>query len=359
VEQLNWLREQYATDPWVHGGVIMGLAVVVVLLVRFVLVPALRRAARSTESTFDDDVLDRLSPALTQSVLLVALHQTVVEALPENRWDRVLASVLVTLLVWVWGRFALNVGSIVFFRLSRVADRFAWIQPTSLPLVQFAYKVMVVGTVAYLLLSAWHLNLTSWLASAGVAGIAIGFAAKDTLSNFISGIVILMDAPYKVGEYIIVDGATRGEVTDIGMRSTRILTRDNVEVTVPNAIIGNAMIVNQSSGPTKTMRVKVGASVAYGSDVDRVREILEGCTADLPHCDHSRRPSIRFNAMGESSLDFLVMVWVSHPMWRGTIINELNTRIYKALGEAGLEIPFPQRDLYVKEWPGRGGEMED
>ncbi len=353
MEWWAWLREHFITDPWVHTGVILVTAVLGVLLVRFALIPFLRRVAGRTASTFDDKVLDRLAPTLMQTVFLVALHRIVVDILSGTRGDTIAVSILVTLLVWTWGRFALNVGEIVFFSLSRRSDRFVWVQPTSLPMVQFAYKVLVIGVLTYLLMSAWRLDLTSWLASAGVAGIALGFAAKDTLANFISGIVILMDAPYQVGEYIIVDGATRGEVTDIGMRSTRILTRDNVEVTVPNAVIGNALIVNQSSGPTQTLRVKVAASVAYGSDVDQVREVLTACTVGLAHGDRNREPVIRFDAMGASSLDFLVMVWVDHPRWRGKIIDELNTRIYKALGEAGIEIPFPQQDVHVKEWPGR------
>jgi small-conductance mechanosensitive channel len=359
VESLTWLRERFEDDPLVRSAVIMGLALLLMGLVRFVLMPGLRRAVGRTRSTFDDEVLDRLSPALTQTLLLAGLYATALALLSTGRWDALLGSILATVLVWIWGRFAMNVGGVVFYRLSGVADRFTWIQPTSLPLVQFVYKVLIIGAALYFLLSAWRLNLTSWLASAGVAGIAIGFAAKDTLANFISGLVILMDAPYKVGEYIIIDGATRGEVMGIGMRSTRILTRDNVEVTVPNAIIGNAMIVNQSSGPTQTLRVTVTAGVAYGSDVEQVREILTDCTRDLPHTDPSRRAVVRFDAMGESSLDFQVKVWAEHPQWRGRVIDELNTRIYRALGEAGVEIPFPQRDLHVKEWPGRAAPETD
>ncbi len=155
-----------------------------------------------------------------------------------------------TLLILIWGKAIFDVGTILFSKLSAMGDRFTWIQPQTLPLIQFGFKVLVISVQAWMLLSVWNVSLTSWLASAGVVGIAVGFAAKDTLANFISGIFILADAPYKVGQYIIIDGDTRGVVTEIGMRSTRLLTRDNVEVTVPNAVIGNAKIVNESSGPS-------------------------------------------------------------------------------------------------------------
>ncbi len=120
---------------------------------------------------------------------------------------------------------------------------------------------------------------------------------------------------------------------------------------MPNAVIGNAKIVNESSGPSPKMRVRVNASVAYGSDVDRVKEVLLECSQGVPHSSEDQSPVVRFVAMGESSLDFQVMVWLKHPVFRGRVRDEINTRIYKALAEEGLEIPFPQRDLHIKEWP--------
>ena len=93
--------------------------------------------------------------------------------------------------------------------------------------------------------------MTAWLASAGVVGIAVGFAAKDTLANLFSGVFILADAPYKIGDYIVLDATgMRGKVTQIGLRSTRLITRDDVEVTIPNSIMGNSQVINQSGGST-------------------------------------------------------------------------------------------------------------
>jgi len=256
-----------------------------------------------------------------------------------------------TLLVLMWGNAALKVNSAICSQLSLDAERFSWIQPSTLPLVQFTFRVIIVALQAYLILSAWEISLTSWLASAGVMGIAVGFAAKDTLANFIAGVFILVDAPYKVGQYIVIDGITRGAVTDIGMRSTRLLTRDNVEVTVPNAVIGNAKIVNESSGPSLRMRVRVNVAVAYGSDVDQVRELLLECVEGMEYVSDVTEPSVRFKLLGDSGLQFQVRVWVNHPVHRGRVVDALNTRIYKALNEAGIEIPFPQQDVHIKEWP--------
>jgi MscS family membrane protein len=348
--QLQALLEKYATHPLYAPGLIVVTTLLAMAATRLVVMPVLRRAASRLRGEADDLIVDRLSPALQWTIVLLGLEKLAALALPADKpaW---LASTTATLVLWVWLRFALQVGQIVYRAVHNGAPRYRWIQPASLPLFQFVYKVVLLGIGSYLLMASWHVNLTSWLASAGVAGIAVGFAAKDTLANFISGVFILMDAPYKVGDVIIIDDVTRGEVTDIGMRSTRLLTVDNVEVTVPNAVIGNAKIVNESSGPTLQMRVRTTVGVTYGSDVDRVRDVLMEAAKGIPHVSPNEEPIVRFSAMGESSLDFTVLVLADNPRQRALVADELNTRIYKALGAAGIEIPFPQRDLHIKSWP--------
>jgi MscS family membrane protein len=111
---------------------------------------------------------------------------------------------------------------------------------------------VIVVVAVYIIFSAWNIDMTVWLASAGIIGIAVGFAAKDTLANLFSGVFILADAPYKIGGFVVLDTAKRGEVTHIGIRNTRLLTRDDVEITVPNSIMGNTKIINESGGPSNT-----------------------------------------------------------------------------------------------------------
>jgi len=351
LEQINlWMNVHLANQFW-RVGLILALAIITALVLRIFLLPLIHRLTRKSASEVDDQVVDLLVLSITRTVVLQGVHLATLDFVADPKLDRVVTSFVVTLMIMIWGRFFSLSTGIVFRRLSENADKYNWLQPQTLPLVQFASKVLIFGVMTYMIMSAWHINLTSWLASAGVLGIAVGFAAKDTLANFISGVFILVDAPYKVGQYIIIDGETRGVVTDIGMRSTRLLTRDNVEVTVPNAVIGNAKIVNESSGPSLRMRVRINVSVAYGSDVDQVRSILLACARDVPNASNDQTPVVRFRAMGESSLDFQILAWVQHPVFQGRVIDEINGRVYKALMEAGIEIPFPQRDLHVKSWP--------
>lgn len=343
--------QQTLTNPWWRAGIIIACAVVLGIALRLILLPVLNRLVGRTQSKVDDKILARFNITLIRLVILQTAHLLIRDLVDDAQVVGLVDSIYITLLALYVGKALLEISNILFQHLSDEGSKVSWIQHSTLPLFKFAFKVILFGVQTYIIMSAWNINLTSWLASAGVLGIAIGFAAKDTLANFISGIFILVDAPYKVGQYIYIDGQTRGVVTDIGMRSTRLLTNDNVEVTVPNGIIGNSMVINESSGPSTKMRVRVMVGVAYGSDVDQVRDILVKCTKEMQYLDPDQKSVVRFTAMGESSLDFQVMVWTRHPAFRGKVIDVLNTRIYKALGEAGIEIPFPQRDINIKAWP--------
>ncbi len=349
--------DEALVNPWWRAGMVIGGAFLVGILLRLVLVPILNRLASKSQSKIDDKIFARLNVTLIRVLILQAAHLLVRGWISDATVLDFIDSFYVTLLVLYVGKALLDISTITFQHLSEIADKYTWIQHATLPLYKFIFKVVLFAVQTYIIMSAWSINLTSWLASAGVMGIAVGFAAKDTLANFISGIFILVDAPYKVGQYIYIDGQTRGVVTDIGMRSTRLLTNDNVEVTVPNGVIGNSMIINETSGPSTRMRVRVNVGVAYGSDIEQVRELLISCTDEMSYLEPGQKTVVRFTLMGESSLDFQVMVWARHPAFRGKVIDALNTTIYNALAQAGIEIPFPQRDVNLKGWPAPAAEQ--
>jgi small-conductance mechanosensitive channel len=220
-----------------------------------------------------------------------------------------------------------------------------------LSLIHNVMKVMLVALAIYFIFLAWKIDVTAWLASAGIVGLALSFAAKDTLSNLFAGVSIIMDAPYKTGDYIILDSGERGVVTEIGLRSTRILTRDDIEITVPNGVIGNSTITNEAGGPSSQHRIRVAVGTAYGSDVDHVLQMLEKVAAHNPDILSEPASRARFRRFGESSLEFELMGWIGNPADRGRVQHELNCGIYKAFIEERIEIPFPQRDLHVRTMP--------
>ncbi|MCK5813083.1 MAG: mechanosensitive ion channel family protein [Cocleimonas sp.] len=257
-----------------------------------------------------------------------------------------------TLGILIWTVALIRISKIIMYQLAWGKDhRFRLIQPQTLPLFDNLFKLLIIAFALYITFQIWGIDMTAWLASAGVIGIAIGFAAKDTLANLFSGVFILADTPYKIGDYIVLDGDQRGKVTHIGIRSTRMLTRDDVEITVPNAIMGNSKITNQSGGPHPKFRIRVKIGVAYGSDIDQVREILIEIAKTEPLITKYPTPRVRFRTFGASSLDLELMGWIEDPELRGRTLDKLNTSIYKRFNQENIEIPYDKQDLYIKELP--------
>jgi small-conductance mechanosensitive channel len=349
----SWVSDALASMPGSRQLLIIAATVVLALLVRFVFAGLVRRLTRRTATGVDDRIIGTLRAPMVMTVLLAGVAWVVSVSTPSDAVDFVLKGLLISALALLWAVAVMRVGRIVLEVISVNVDRLRWIEPKTLPLFDMLLKVAVAGGFLYFLCIAWGIPLTSWLTSAGIVGIAVGFAAKDTLSNLFSGVFIIADAPYKVGDFVILDREVRGIVTEIGMRSTRLLTRDDIEVTVPNAVIGNAQIVNETGGPHDKMRVRVKVSIAYGSDVYRVREVLLASVEGVPHVSAEPAPRVRFRSFGDSGLLFELLAWIDEPVYRGRVLDALNAEVYKALGRAEIEIPYAKYDVYIKEHPAQ------
>jgi len=342
---------KFIGSPIERAVAILAVSLLMAVVLRVLLLPLLRRAVRRSPGDFDDGLVDRFGSPVVATVVLLGIIVALVDLPLAPQVEKVGHSLIFTVLVLIWGQALINTGKLICEAFSKNSDRLTWIQPKTLPLVDLFLKLSIIGGQIYLILKAWHFDVTTWIASAGVAGLVIGLAAKDTLANLFSGMFILADAPYKVGDFIVLPDGLRGRVTDIGIRSTRLLTRDDIEVTLPNAVIGNSKVVNESSGPYQKMRVRVKVSVAYGSDVDEVERILLSTTAQVIELAKSPAPRVRFRSFDDSGLAFELLAWVDEPVLRGRAIHNLNRGVYIALGDAGVEIPYPKRDLYIKELP--------
>lgn len=310
-----------------------------------------RAITERTKTTLDDEIVARLRRPLAASVIFVGLRVIIGDLGLSETAVWICNATLITLGVVLWAQAAIRVGKLLLDALGQREELHKLIQPRTLPLFEIVLKTVVVAGAAYGILLAWHVDVTAWLASAGIVGIAVGFAARDTLANLFAGIFIIADAPYKVGDFIILDKGERGMVTDIGMRSTRILTRDDIEITIPNAELGNVKIINETGGPHDMERVRVIIGVAYGSDIDLVREVLEDIAAKSKYLikDKGFSPRVRFRTFGDSSLNFQLMGWIEKPVLRGRALDELNCAVYKRFAEAGIQIPFPQRDVWIRQ----------
>ncbi len=344
-----------ADRPLLQGLVIVALGAVLAQLANALLVRVVPRLTRRTSTKLDDGLLAafRRPVFMTISLLAVAVAARRME-LPERVAD--LASHgLLTLVVLSWLLFGLRSSRLILDALTATGGRPRLLEERTIPLFNTLAKIVVVAAGGYALLQVWNVDATAWLTSAGIVGIAVGFAAKDTLANLFAGLFIVADAPYKLGDFIVLESGERGRVTHVGIRSTRILTRDDVEITLPNAVIANSKIVNESGGPWPGQRIRVPVSVAYGSDVEKVLAVLEQVAVEHPEVVDAPRPAGRLRSFGESGLALELLCWIEHAELRGRLIHELNLGILRAFAREGIEIPFPQRVVHLREPPGERG----
>ncbi|MGJ8663018.1 MAG: mechanosensitive ion channel family protein [Marinicella sp.] len=343
--------EQIQSIPLLAFGLIVVMGYILAKIGLVIFTKSFSQISKRTKSDVDDQLIAAVRKPFFQTIffffLSIAVKTIGLSESLESNLIRILASILV--LTWIMRGF--NVLHILLNSLSRNKAKFEMVQPKTIPLFELIGKILLIALGSYILLIIWGINPTAWLASAGVIGIAVGFAAKDTLANLFSGFFIIADTPYKVGDFVNLDSGERGMVTQVGMRSTRLLTRDDIEITIPNNVIGNAKIINESSGRWEKSRIRVSVGVAYGTDVDKVCEVLQKVATDHKEVSTDPAPRVRMRAFGASSLDFELLAWIEEPVLRGRIRHELHMRVYAAFNQADIEIPYAKQDIYIKEFP--------
>ncbi len=219
-------------------------------------------------------------------------------------------------------------------------------------LVSLAHKftrvtVILVGLL--FILNTWGIQVGPFLASLGIAGIAVALGLQNTLGNIFGGISLIVDRSIRVGDIIKIDEDTSGTVIDVGLRSTKIRTWDNEVIVIPNGKLAGEKIKNYVL-PTPMARVVVPFSVAYGTDIDKVKKIVMKEIKKLDNLDENHKPMVMFMEMGESSLNFKAFVYLKSYKDRFHTKEKLNCMIYNALNRNKISIPFPQMDVYIKEY---------
>ena len=214
-------------------------------------------------------------------------------------------------------------------------------------------SVIIFVTAAILALDVLGVNIMPFVAGAGVVGIAIGFAAKDTLSNVIAGVLLIMDRPFEVGDRIEVwsapaNSATWGDVVHIGLRATKIRTTDNIVIVIPNNEIMMRDIINYTT-MSKDIRVRIPIGIAYDADVSKAQEIIKQISRELDWVKPEPEPKVVVKSFGDSAVNLEARVWISRPRKRIDTISHITDRVKAVFHQEGIEIPFPKRDIYIKK----------
>jgi small-conductance mechanosensitive channel len=340
-------------NPWTQIGISMGIVALTALLARPVVNVIVNRAlgglAARSQTGLDDALLGALDSPLYWLLVFVSV-QFALERLPFVQRDLPVALGDVYFILY------LLVGLVVVWRL--VGGLTDWygseIAPTTetrldqqmIPFLKRVLLAIVLISVVIILLDHFEIDATGLVATLGIGSLAIALAAQESLSDVISSFMIILDRPFRVGDRIgITELDTWGDVVDIGLRSTRILTQDHRTIIIPNSIIGKNMVVNYSY-PNPQYRNFVEVGVAYGVELEKVKGVIVEAVQAVKGVSQSKPVEPLLTAFGDSALVFRVRYWVDSYVDTPRMYDRVNTAIYDALEAAGIPIPFPQRVVH-------------
>ena len=303
----------------------------------------LRRLTRRIPGEIDDVVFGYVHLGLWVTILLGGTSMGLDRLGQLGGYAGPVRASALTIIALTWTYALIRIGPPV---LKAITDS-SYVDNQVLPIFQNVWTVVVGALSLFSILAIWEIDVTPLLASAGVLGIIVGLAARDTIANFFGSIALYADGTYSVGDYVVLENGERGRVEDVTIRSTVVRTRDDILVTIPNSTLNSGAIVNESA-PRRHRRVKIPVSVAYGTDVDRVEELMLAIATDAELVRERPNPRVRLREFGDSGLEVELMVWIDDPRLRGRAKDSLMREIYEAFRTEGIEIPFPQRDLHVR-----------
>ena len=335
-----------SSSPYINALISVLAVVIIAKLADFFVDRVLRRFTKFTESDIDDKIIDFIHKPVFFTVIIIGIVLGISDLRPSPKVLFYSSSFLYSILTALWCVTFIRISNSVIEHGIRKVSDVTGLSHDIIPLAENIAKIVIIIASLMVVLSLWKVNITPLIASAGIAGAAVAFAAKDTIANFFGGISIFVDRPFTIGDYIVLDKGERGEVVAIGVRSTRIRTVDDILITVPNSIIANTKIINESA-PTQQFRMRVSVAVAYGSDIGQIEKILLEIAKSNENVLSEPGPGVWFTAFGDSSVSLELLCWAKSPALRGVLMHQLNSAIYKRFEEAGIKIPFPQRDVHL------------
>jgi small-conductance mechanosensitive channel len=344
------------TDQWIN----LALSIVIILLgytLGNLLVRSLLRwVVKRTSTDFDNKFLDTIGNEIRWLVTFITakfailrltfLGETLLAAIDD---------IFFTIYVILFIRMSLKLLDFAIEYYIGIHEEELEAKPgrnTLILLAKRAGAVVIVIFYIAIFLDHFGINITGLAAALGIAGLAFSLAAQDTISDAISGVIIMLDQPFRVGDRIEIDRLeTWGDVVEIGMRTTRIRTRDNRMVIVPNSEISNNQVVNYTY-PDPRYRVQIDIGIGYGQDIEYVRKIIHDTVREIPGILKEKPVDALYNEMGDSSMTFRVRWWIKSYEDTRRIYDRVNTALQNALDEAGVDMPFITYDVNLNPKPG-------
>ena len=351
---MSWIQDNlipFLEHSSIQSALIVIGAVIVAKIADIIFTRIFSRLVSKTQTSLDDKIVDLLHRPIFYSIIFIGLSIAVKRAGIPDYIDFAVVGIFKTITILIWFTILTRIFVISMkWASGRTSSKL--FQHKTLPLFNNLGKILITLFGIYFICLSWNINLNGWLASAGVLGIVLGLAAKDTVANFFAGIFLMADSPFKEGDYILLDTGERGYVKSMGIRSTRIMTRDDIEITIPNSVIASSKIVNESGGPVEIERVRITLQVAYGSDIDNVKELLKSIAVKSSNVMDDPEPRVRFREFADSGLKLQLLFWIYKPEIRGRTVDQVNTEIYKQFAQNNISIPYPTMNVIIPEKSG-------
>jgi MscS family membrane protein len=341
-------------------------------LITRILFRSLKRLARRTDFTFDDDFLSALEKPVSFFLLVLGVFLSA-ESLPlaaetENILWNLFRGLTAFTLFWALWRLVDVVGEV----LAKVVKNRDAALYGFIPLLKKTLRIFVVVVGALMIVDNLGYEIAPIIGALGLGGAAIALAARDTIANLFGSLMIVLDRPFKVGDWIMVGDKVDGDVEEIGLRSTKVRTWPKTIISIPNSVLANEYINNWSRMPKR--RVKQIIGVTYGSSAADMQALVEDFRTILREDEGVQQDFIlvSFHDFGESSLDILVYYFTSSTAWlvHMDVRQRVNLKLMQAVEARGLSVAFPTRTLHfdgdlAHKWAGalrpraRPSEMED
>ncbi len=340
-----------SSADWINLAISIILALFLYKVGMWLIQSFLRRVVERTATDLDDRFLTAMNDQIRWFITIFAIEMSLLRL---QFIDAVLKARIrdISFLLYLVTSFFVTwklVGFALDHLQTRLSQRMDSNQvKTLMQLVGWVVKFFVVFIYITILLEFFGISITAVTAVLGLGGLALSLAAQDTIADFISGIIILIDQPFRIGDRIEIDKvSTWGDVIEIGMRSTKIRTRDNRLVIIPNSTIGTSAVVNYSF-PDSTYRVQIELGIGYGQDIDKIRHIIIEAVEKLDGVLKEKPVEALFLEFGETTMTFRVRWWIESYVDTRRMFDKVNQALYTALEGAGIEMPFTTYDVNIK-----------
>lgn len=335
-----------SSSPYVNALLSIVAFIILARIIDLLIDKVLRRFASFTESDLDDRIIDLIHRPIYYTIIIIGISLAIIYLKLPEKIVFYTNGILYSLIAIIWIITAIKISNAVIENAVQKIKDVTGLGKEIIPLIENFSKIVIIVIGLMVILSIWKINITPVIASAGIAGVAVAIAAKDTLANFFGGLSLFVDKPFKLGDFIVVDEKLKGEVVDIGIRSTRIKTPDDILITIPNSILVSSKIINESA-PSPKIRLRLPVTVAYGSDIELVERAVMEILNTNPDVLKEPAPRLLFMSFGDSALNLEIFFWIADPFLRFKVTDSINREIYKKFNEKGIKIPFPQREVYV------------